>query len=140
MARMGAVLLFAATLCAVVSPVAAEDLTGADTFICSPSEIRLCTFDEDCAIVAPWVLNIPSFILFDLEKKTLSTTEASGQNRSTSVKNLERGDGLIILQGAEGGRAFSFMIAEDTGLMTASVASELGGTIGFGACTPLPVR
>ena len=79
----------------------------------------------------------PKFIEIDLVSKSLRTTAASGENRATPVKNLERADGMIFLQGAEAGRAFSFVIAEATGMATIAVAKESGGVIIFGACTPV---
>jgi hypothetical protein len=41
-----------------------------------------------------------------------------------------------VLQGYENGRAFSFMIDEATGDVTAAVARETVAVSVFGACTP----
>jgi len=120
--------------------VAADDLTGAKTFLCTAATVNQCSSDGECTSGAAWQLNIPQFIEVDLAKKTLSTTKASGENRTTPIKNLERGDGLIILQGAEAGRAFSWVIAEETGLATISVAIDGRGVVVFGACTPMSGR
>ena len=50
---------------------------------------------------------------------------------------MERAEGLIVLQGAEAGRAFSFVITESTGDASVAVARN-GMTIGvFASCTPL---
>ena len=54
----------------------------------------------------------------------------------TPIKNIERANGVIYLQGIEGGRAFSFVIAEGTGSFSVVVAIEGGTTTVFGACTP----
>ena len=140
MARKRDLLLFGLFLLVIAPPLVADDLTGEDTLLCSPSEVRICLLDEDCVLSSPWKLNIPSFIEIDLKEKTMATTKASGENRSTPIKNLERANGLIILQGAEGGRAFSFMIVEETGMLTTAVTMETGGVVGFGVCTPLPGR
>jgi hypothetical protein len=37
-----------------------------------------------------WNLNIPQFVVVNLEKKTLSTTKASGENRSTPIRSVQR--------------------------------------------------
>jgi hypothetical protein len=85
----------------------------------------------------PWNLNIPQFIQVNLKDKTLSTTKASGENRSTPIRNLVREEGKIFLQGVELGRAFSFVIDEKSGMLSVAVARE-GITVSvFGACTPL---
>ena len=139
-----AVLLKCATVALVLviasGVVAADDLTGAKTFLCTAATVSQCSSDGECTSGAAWDLNIPQFIVVDLAKKTLSTTKASGENRTTPIKNLERGDGLIILQGAEAGRAFSWVITEETGLATISVAIDGRGVIVFGACTPMSGR
>jgi len=124
----------------VSTAVPADDLTGAKVFLCSTATVSACSDDGECTSGLAWNLNIPQFIEVDLAKKVLSTTEASGENRSTPIKNLERENGLIILQGAENGRAFSWVITEETGVATVSVAKDGQGVVVFGACTPIPGR
>ena len=117
--------------------LSADDLTGADKLICASSQATRCTMEGDCEIGPPWKWNIPDFIEVDLKKKEISTTVASGENRVTPMKNVERIDGVIYLQGIEGGRAFSFVIVEETGTLSVAVATEWMATSVFGACTPL---
>jgi hypothetical protein len=77
------------------------------------------------------------FLEIDLAQKRLNTTKASGENRTTEVKNLRREEGDIVLQGFEKGRAFSFVIDEATGLLSVAVAGNGFSVAVFGACTPL---
>ena len=129
------------TLVAVLlisSLATADDLTGSNRFLCSAALVTACTSDGECENGAPWDLNVPSFIEVDLDKKELSTTKASQENRKTPIKNVERDDDAIVVQGYERGRAFSLMIVEKTGMMTAAVARGDLGIVVFGACTPLP--
>jgi hypothetical protein len=125
-------------LLAATSLVSADDLTGSDEFLCTPMMANACDPDEGCAQKAPWTLNVPLFIEVDLKGKKMSTTEASGLNRATEIKNLLREDGLIVLQGYQERRAFSMVISEETGMLTFSVSSEDQGAVIFGACTPKP--
>lgn len=129
-------LAIVAVIVTAAAAASADDLTGSTHFICSAAQMNRCATDGECTSGAPWKHNIPQFIQVDLKEKTLSTTPASGQNRVTPIKNLERADGLIILQGAENGRAFSFLIVEQTGIATISVALDDAGVVVFGACTP----
>ena len=122
----------------VPASVAADDLTGAESFLCTAAQVTACYDDGGCETLLPWELNIPQFIEVDLAARTLSTTEASGQNRSTPIKNLEREAGQIVLQGFENGRAFSFLITEKTGMVSIAVAREGLAVSVFGACTPMP--
>ncbi len=123
----------------VVSTTAlADDIKDAKGILCTAVQATVCFMEGDCEIGAPWNWNIPQFIEIDFAKKVLRTTRASGENRQTPFKNLEREAGLIFLQGVERGRAFSFTIEEDTGLVSIAVARN-GVTVSvFGACTPLP--
>jgi hypothetical protein len=117
---------------------AADDLSGADRILCTSVQATRCSAEGDCVTGPPWNWNIPQFIEVDLDEKTLGTTEASGENRVTPIKNIEQVDGRIFLQGAERGRAFSFVIAEDTGRVTVAVATDGLAVTVFGACTPMP--
>ncbi len=138
MKKLG-VLCLTILLMMVASTVAmADDLTGSEAILCTSIQATVCYMDEDCEIGTPWNWNIPQFIEIDFAEKVLRTTKASGENRQTPFKNIEREAGLIFLQGVERGRAFSFAIEEDTGLVSIAVARN-GVTVSvFGACTPLP--
>jgi hypothetical protein len=100
----------------------------------------VCTGDQECESGPPWAWNIPQFVEVDLETKMLSTTEASGENRTTPAEVLRREDGVIVIQGMELGRAFSIVVSEDLGSMSASIAAEDLTVSVFGACTPLQTR
>jgi hypothetical protein len=129
------------TLLAILSSSSfamADDLTGAGQFLCSATTVSVCGELGECAGGPPWALNIPQFIEVDLEKRMLSTTAASGQARSTPIKNLERADGMIAVQGFEQGRAFSFLIDQKTGFASIAVARDGLGVVVFAACTPMP--
>ncbi|MGB5160090.1 MAG: hypothetical protein WBP10_00190 [Thermoanaerobaculia bacterium] len=125
-------------LLAASGPAAADDLSEATALLCSSSWAMVCTSVEDCESGPPWEWNIPQFVEVDLESKMLSTTEASGEDRTTPAEVLRREDGLIFIQGMEFGRAFSIVVAEDIGSMSAAIAGEDFTVSVFGACTPLP--
>jgi hypothetical protein len=122
----------------VATALPADDLTGSESFLCTASHVTVCSAADECTSEPPWTLNIPSFIQVDLGSKTLSTTEASGERRSTPIKNVEREDGLIFLQGVEKGRAFSFVIAEEDSMVSVAVARDGLSVAVVGACTPMP--
>ena len=113
----------------------AENVTGVDRMICSTAQVQVCIEFDTCYAVHSVELGIPDFILIDTDEETVSTTPASGQNRSTPFTSFTRDAGLIYLQGVEGGRAFSFVVEEITGSLTAAVATD-GITVNvFGNCT-----
>src|SRR5262245_20215997 len=115
-----------------------DDVTGKDRLLCTAVQSTQCTPDGECKSAPPWELNIPQFLEIDLKDKTATTTRASGENRSSPIGNISREGGLIIFQGVQNGRAFSFVIAESSGMASIAVARE-GLTVSiFGACTPTP--
>lgn len=139
--RQRAIFFWALVATVVVAAAArADGLQGASVFLCSSLEATQCTSGGACVSEAPWELNIPQFVEVDLESKEVRTTVASGERRVTPIRFVDREAGTIYLQGVEGGRAFSFVIEEESGWLTASVARADAGVTVFGACTPLAVK
>ena len=136
-AAVGSLMVTAVLIAAATPALRADDLTGADQLLCTAVQATKCTDDGDCAQDLPWNLNVPQFIQVDLKAKRLSTTKASGENRSTPIEALKRENGQIVLQGFERGRAFSFVIDEATGMLSAAVAAQGRAVVVFGACTTL---
>ena len=117
----------------------ADDLSGLDKFLCSPAQIISCFEGAECSTLLPWEADIPQFVIIDTKKKLISTTKGSNENRSTPIQSVQREDSTIYLQGVEGGRAFSFVIEESSGLLTVSVARDGVTVTIFGACTDTDV-
>jgi len=128
-------LFIAAVGMALTGVVGAEDVTGVDEMICAATQAHICLENGECYAATPWELSVPDFVVIDTKKGTISTTKASGLNRSTKFTKLERSEGLIYLQGIEGGRAFSFTIHEETGRLTAAISRDGLAVTVFGACT-----
>ena len=137
MRKLGILGVISALVLLVPQIAVAENVSGADVMICSGVEATVCSIELGCEIGAPWLWGIPEFVEIDLKAKKVSTTAASGANRETPITSLVRSDGRIFLQGVERGRAFSFVIGEETGLLTAAVARDEITVSVFGACTPL---
>ena len=115
--------------------VHADNLEGVDQMICATAQVQICIENDMCYSATPAELDVPDFVVIDTRRKTISTTKASNQNRSTEFTSVEKLDGLIYLQGVEGGRAFSFVIDEATGRMTVAVSRDGLSVSVFGACT-----
>lgn len=115
--------------------VGAENLQGVDRMVCAAADVQICIEYDTCYSAAPMDLGVPEFVIIDTDDKTISTTEASGENRSSTFNSVQKEDGLIYLQGVEGGRAFSFVIDEDSGRMTVAVSRDGMSVSVFGACT-----
>lgn len=125
---------------AAIGPVVAQadNLTGADRFLCASSRVVRCYSIGDCDAGPPWEWNMPSFINVDLKNKLLSTPAASAEQRRSPITHVVREAGQIIVQGVESGRALSMVINEATGLASSAISLD-GITVNvFGACTPQP--
>ena len=125
---------------AISNPSWAENISGKDELLCSARHALLCVEDGECFDVPPGDIDMPQFVIVDIDRKTISTTRASGKNRSTRVNGFERSDEKIFMQGIDNGRAFSFVIEELSGVLTGAVAHN-GVTVSvFGACTDANVK
>jgi hypothetical protein len=118
------------------SPVVSDVLTDAERMLCVPGPVFHCVSDRDCKSELPEDEYIPEFIEVDLKRKTLATTRASGEDRSTPIQSQKRDAGYIYLQGVENGRSFSMVISENTGGLTFVVAADGETATMFGDCTP----
>ena len=113
----------------------ADNLDGVDRMVCAAAQVQICVENDSCYAASPADLSVPDFVVIDLKKKTISTTRASNKNRSTVFTTVGDQAGLIYLQGMEGGRAFSFVIDEETGRMTVAISRDGFAVSVFGACT-----
>lgn len=118
-------------------PVAADDVAGDTEIVCSTVRAKECFADGGCVEGPPETWNIPRFTRIDLDEMTLTTTEASDQDLSTPIERVEREGDDIALQGAENGKAFSYLIEADTGTVSIAIALEGSVLAVFGYCTPL---
>lgn len=113
----------------------AENVAGVSRLICAAGQAQICLETDECFTVMPAELSVPEFVVVDMAKRTVATTRASGEARSTEFSKVDKLDGLLYFQGMEDGRAFSFVIHEATGRLTVAVSRD-GLTVSvFGACT-----
>jgi hypothetical protein len=122
------------------TPLLADDISGANQFICTTHDVFECEAGAECYEVSLDDLKLPAFVMVDLDKKTMKTTEASNQQRSTEIKNLEFFDPLIVIQTAQLGRGMTWVIHEPTGRSTMTVTIHHEAYVFFGTCTPLPAK
>jgi hypothetical protein len=115
--------------------VFADDVAGSDSLLCYGLSAARCETGEACEAVAPWRLNIPDFVKLDLRGKLINTTAASAEQRETPLQSVQRSNGMIVIQGSQGERAFSWVISETTGEGTLSVAGHGQGVTVFTVCT-----
>lgn len=123
----------------LLTPLAAraDDLTGTDQLICASVKATECHADGSCIQGEPEDWNVPRFMRVDLAEKIISTTRASGEERSTPLHILTRDENRIFVQGAQTGRAVSMVINLQTGMASAGIVLDGHILAVFAYCTPL---
>ena len=124
MSKIGTIIL-AACLCMAPLQLAAAQFDGSAPLLCAVVQIFECEADGDCRPVTIETARIPRFLKINFEKKTISATAESGIKDVSAIKNFERIDGKLILQGSENGRGWTIVISEETGEMSATVFPSL---------------
>jgi hypothetical protein len=109
------------------------DMDGTAPILCALITVTECDRWGDCGPADPEVLALPPFIRVDASKKTMEATDGSG--RKTTIQTVGKENGRLLLQGAENGRAWSLVIGQKAGEMTAEVADHDGGFVISGTCT-----
>jgi hypothetical protein len=125
-------LLVVVVTCLAPQPTAAAGkYDGSVPLLCAPVVVTECGPEGDCRRRSAQSVNLPDFFKVDLKALTVRSEETG---RDSPIKNVERLDGQIIMQGGQNGRGWTMTISEDTGKMSAAVSTEGEGFIVFGAC------
>ncbi len=115
--------------------LAAAAFDGSEPLLCAVIEVAECDVESGCRKGTVESMDIPQFIRIDFEKNRISGKVEAGRKKESEIKNLERVDGKLIMQGVEGGRGWSMVISENTGKMSATASEDQFGFVVFGACT-----
>ncbi len=105
---------------------------SAPMIYCAFTRVLECEGKKGCESVSAEEVSLPSFIRIEFQKNSIVATQGE-KTVTTEIKNLQRKDGNIILQGMEK-RAWILTIAEKTGKLTLAVAGEDDGFVVFGTC------
>ena len=129
-------LLAASGLCLVPGPAgAAGKHDGSAPLLCVPIGVTECGAEGECKRGTAESVNLPQFIRVDVKAMAIRSEE---QKRESPIKTVEHMNGKLILQGTQGQRGWTMLIAEDTGQLSATVAADGEGFVVFGACAVLP--
>ena len=126
--------LVVALLVAPLGVSLATDFDGSEKLRCVPTDATECSGAGECKRVMVEEINIPRWITVDFKKKKLSGTDSDDEQEATAIESVRAADGQTILQGAENGRAWSIVIDQMTGDMTAAIAGDETGFVLFGVC------
>ncbi len=105
---------------------------GSSPIYCAFTKILECEGKKGCESVSAEEVSLPPFIRIEFQKNAITAMQGE-ETVTTEIKNLQRQDGNIILQGMQR-RAWSLTISEKTGKLTLAVAGEDDGFVAFGNC------
>lgn len=102
-------------------------------FLCALTAVHECWEGGACEATSADNANVPRFVRVDIGQRMVSAV--GRDSRSSPIEQVDRRDGRLILHGGQNGRAWSVLITEDTGALSATVLDEGGALALFGACT-----
>lgn len=132
----------AASLLAATPVVASEasaknKIDGSNDMVCAIIEVVGCTEGRGCIQDSAKGFDLPELIILDAKKKVLRATYESGQKAVSPVKNFEKSNKKLILQGVENGHGWNIAIDSTNGHMSGATVGEIASFLVFGTCTTL---
>lgn len=112
--------------------VFAEPISGSRRALCTTEELRDCVAGTECLNGLPAEYGAPVAMRIDFANR-----QVHGEQRSTKIRDIEKKDGQILLQGREMGYGWTIAIETATGAMTLSLVNREGAFVLFGRCVKL---
>ena len=113
---------------------AAGKYDGSKPMLCAITSTTECTADGKCERSAPQAgNNLPTFVRVDVKGSFSPTTTERAEDRDQGRDTSS--DGQLMLQGDENGKAWSIVIASESGAFGSSVVEDDGLFAMFGNCT-----
>ncbi len=128
---------------ALAAPIGAgaANFDGTSAVLCAALEAVQCTKSPVsthlCARGVARGMNVPQFVMLDFDNKRVIATKETGVDKTSTISNISRGNGHLVLQGVDDGHGWSLVLEENTGHMTASAIGDEEGMLLFGVCTQL---
>jgi hypothetical protein len=115
--------------------VLAGNFDGSGPLLCAVIETFDCVENDACTQGKAYNIGIPQFLNIDFKTMTMRGVTMHGKERTAKIKNIERVNGKLILQGIQNDRGWSMVIAEADGMMTITASDDQIAFVVFGACT-----
>ena len=121
----------------VATTASAERLDGSKDMVCAVIKVVGCAEGHGCVLGQAEDFDLPVLVVFDAKLKVMRGTHESGHKEVSPVKNMERSNDHLILQGSEEGHGWDIAIDGKTGEMSGAVVGEAVSTLVSGTCTAL---
>jgi hypothetical protein len=112
---------------------AAGKYDGSVPLVCAAATVSECDADGRCQRRNAEKVNFPP--LFAVEVKAMKLWELGAEKpRETAIRNVDRANNKMILNGAEGEWGWTVLVNEAKGKMSATAAGDGEGFVIFGQC------
>jgi hypothetical protein len=114
---------------------AADAADKAMPLLCAPTIVLECRPDGTCPSTTPAAADVPAFVKVDSERKEITTLDG---RRTSPIKRVDHLSDRLVLQGGEEENAWTVVVSEATGDMSATASGADHTFVIFGACTAFP--
>lgn len=126
---------FTMAACAPLSLALAAD--EPDKLLCSLVDVVACTERGPCLEGSSIDFDVPSLLIIDFEKRQITGHSEGGSDAVSSIRNREKTEEQLILQGVENHRGWSLAIDLDDYSMALTTSGARLNMMMFGSCTAI---
>jgi len=140
LSRPGALIVAAVSIAIGMAPAGASaaGFDGSANLICAASNVVACTKASICVQGEASSFDLPVFMYVDFKAKVVKArTEGDAKQVESPIRNFQKSNTQLILQGVENGHGWGMSIDQKGGRMTTTVSGESASFMIFGACTAL---
>ncbi len=112
---------------------AASAATGA--YMCAFTDVYECETVTGCKRASLHDINIPEFVVVDLDKKQLTGASLTDEHRTEDIEGMTSTDKLIFLHGTQHEETWNATITLETGELAGGITSGRSSFAVFGNCT-----
>jgi hypothetical protein len=110
---------------------------GSANLLCAALDVVGCENGPGCWEGQARDFDLSQFILIDFENKLVRAKDEAGQKKVSPIKNLQKTDKQVIIQGVENDHGWSGTINRESGNVNFAAVGPDASFMLFGACTTL---
>jgi hypothetical protein len=136
----GALIMASVSIVIGMAPVGASaaGFDGSANLICAANNVVACTKSSICVQGEASTFDLPIFMYVDFKGKVVKArTEGDAKQVESPIRNFQKSNTQLILQGIENGHGWGISIDQGGGRMTTTVSGESSSFMIFGACTAI---
>ena len=125
-----------AVLIASACLVPAAAIAASGSYMCAFTDVYECETVTGCQRASLDAVNLPEFVVIDLDKKQLTGASMADTNRTEDIEGMTSTDKLVFLHGTQDEETWNATITLETGSLAGGITSGQSSFSVFGNCTP----